>query len=524
MRFPFLSALAAAALVAIVPYAAAAEILHLGNGGEPETLDPHRYNLRLEETILNDLFLGLTTFDAEARISPGAAESWQTSEDGLTWTFRLRAGLRWSDGVPLTAHDFVYSFRRLLDPHTAASLAHFMYPLRNAQAVNTGELPVEALGVRAIDDRTLELVLEAPFPFLHERLMYPTAFPLPRHVIERTNDQWVKPGNMVSNGAFVLEDWRPQAFVILRKNTSFHDASAVSLDGVVYYPTADANTAYNRYRAGELHAVGAFPAGELPWVRQNLADQLRMSPLLSIMYLVFNVERRPFDDVRVREALALAIDRDTLTEKVLRTGEIPIGGFVPAMVSDYEPVAAPEHASSREARLERARGLLAESGFGTDNPLRVTLRYISGADAKKVHVSIAAMWKPLGVVTRLHHAELKVHFADLRQGNFEVAQAGWFGENNPEHYLELLASGTGNVNYGRFHDAAFDELMHEAGQLADRSRRMAVLREAEVRALPLYPVIPLYSVMIRNLVDPRITGWKENSRNVHPARFLGWNG
>ena len=499
-----------------------AATLNLGNNGEPETLDPARYNLRLEETILNDLFMGLTTFDAEARVTPGAAETWTTSPDGLVWTFKLREGLTWSDGRPLTAGDFVYSYRRLLDPKTAASLAHFMYPLKNAEAINSGKLPAESLGARAADDRTLVLELAEPFPFLPERLMYPTGFPVPRHVIELVGDDWVKAGNMVSNGAFTLAEWRPQAYVKLAKNPRFYDARNVSLDGVVYYPTADANAAYNRYRAGELQAVGGFPSGELPWVREHMTDQLRMSPLLSIVYLVFNVERPPFQDARVREALGLVVDRNVLTDKVLRTGELASPSFVPSMVADYTTAPAPDAGKDTGARLAHAKQLLADAGFGPAQPLALTLRYISGADTKKVHVAIAAMWKTLGVDVRLHQAELKVHFADLRQGNFEVAQAGWFGENNPEHYLRLLASDTGNVNYGRFRDAAFDALLNEASGLADRAARLRVLHDAEARALPLYPVIPLYSVMIRNLVDPRITGWKENPRDVHPARFLGY--
>jgi oligopeptide transport system substrate-binding protein len=351
--------------------------------------------------------------------------------------------------------------------------------------------------------------------------MYPTGFPVPRHVIERVGDDWVKSEHMVSNGAFTLVEWRPQAHVKLAKNPRFYDAANVALDGVVYYPAADANTAYNRYRAGELQSVGGFPSGELPWAREYLADQLRLSPLLSIVYLVFNVERPPFHDPRVREALGLVIEREILTEKVLKTGDLASYSFVPSMVADYRAAAVPEQGQPAAARLARAKALLELAGYAQDRPLALTLRYISGADTKKVHVAIAAMWKALGVDVRLHQAELKVHFADLRQGNFEVAQAGWFGENNPEHYLRLLASDTGNVNYGRFRDAAFDALLREASALADRDARLRVLHDAEARALPLHPVIPLYSVMIRNLVDPRITGWKENPRDVHPARFLG---
>ena len=242
---------------------------------------------------------------------------------------------------------------------------------------------------------------------------------------------------------------------------------------------------------------------------------LQLAPLLSIMYLVFNVAAPPFDDERVRRALALAIDRDLIASRVLQSDEIPSASFVPPLVANYRS-AVPPTAPDREA----ARALLADAGYDADNPLEITLRYIAGADNKKVQVAIAAMWKAVGVATQLHHSELNAHFAALRQGEFQVAQAGWFGENNPEHYLELLMSTTGDVNYGRFQDEAVDALMVRAKRTAALDERLALLREAEVVALARHPVVPLYAVTIRSLVHPRITGWRPNPRNAHPARYF----
>ena len=509
-------------LALIWPALANARVLNLGNDGEPETLDPHRYNLRLEETLLNDLFVGLTTFGIDGRPAPGCAETWTVSPDGLTWTFHLRDGLQWSDGVKLTADDFVYSLRRVLDPKTAASLAYFLYPIENAESVNTGKLPVDKLAVAAPDPRTVVIRLRAPFPFFAERLMYPTGFPVPRHAIERYGADWIKAGNLVSDGAFTLTEWRPQDRIRMTKNPRFFAADSVALDGVVYFPADDSTTSYNRYRAGELDAVSGFPGSELPWVEANRPNELKTSPLLSIIYLVFNVTRPPFADERVREALALAIDRQLLTERVMRTGDLPMASFVPSLVEHYTPVPVPDANLPRAVRLERARKLLADAGFGPDHPLAVELRYISGVDTKKVFVAIAAMWKEIGVDAELHQAELKVHFADLRQGNFEVAQAGWIGESHPEHYLGLLETSTGNVNYGRFSDPTFDALMSHAKTIADRDERLAALHDAEARAIALYPVVPLYSLMVRSLVNPHVTGWTANPRSVHPARYLGW--
>ena len=508
--------LAALSMSAMSALSAAADELRIGNGGEPLTLDPHRYNLNLEEKILADLFEGLTAHDADGRIVPGAAESWTTSADGLVWTFRLRRDGRWSDGQPVTADDFVYSFRRLLAARTAASLAYFLYAIDGAQAVNAGEAPGDRLGVQALDDHTLEIRLAKPFPFLAERLIYPTGFPVPKHIIEVHGDDWVKPGKMVSNGAFELADWQPQGFVRLAKNPHFRAAGSVALQAVTYFPTADRNAAYNRYRNGELDIIGDFPPAEINWLRREMPTHLHLSPLLSIMYLVFNVAEPPFDDPRVRKALALAVDRHLITRRVLQSDEIPSASFVPPMVENYRsavPAAKPDQAA--------ARALLQEAGFDADHPLEVTLRYMAGPDNKKVQVAIAAMWKAVGVSTQLHHAELNAHFAALRQGDFQVAQAGWFGENNPEHYLELLMSATGDVNYGRFADAHVDALMQQAKRIAALDERLTLLRQAEVAALEQHPVVPLYAVTIRSLVHPRIKGWRANPRNTHPARYLG---
>lgn len=497
-----------------------AETLILGNAGEPQTLDPHRYNLRLEETLLTDLFLGLTAMDAKGNIGPGAAESWQVSDDGLSWTFVIREDLKWSDGRSLNAHDFVYAFRRLLDPATAASLAFFMYPLKNAQAINAGELPTTELGAEATDDHTLKLSLEEPYPHLPERLLYPTGFPVPRHAIEAEGDDWVKAENWVSNGAYVLEEWRPQSHVAFVANPHFHEP--VVIQSARYLPLANEQNAYNRYRAGEAHVIGGFPSNELAHVQETMAEHLRVSPLLSMIYLVFNTAEPPFDDARVREALAIVMQPRIITDKVQRTGNFPAQNFVPQLVSDYD-AAIPEHQSdSLQERTSLARDLLEAAGYGADNPLEVTLRYYDEGDGKRTNLAIASFWRQIGVSTKLHHTELKVHFSDLRQGDFQVAQAGWVGENNPGHYLDLLVTDAGNVNYGRYSNRAYDALMKEARQQADIELRNQLMARAEALAMAEHPVIPLYSSAVKRLVHPDLKGWHENHRDVHPLRYLYW--
>ncbi len=510
-----------AAVLCLAPVAAEARPLHVGNAGEPQTLDPHRYNLRLEETLLNDLFMGLTTFSARGKIVPGAASSWTSSADGLTWTFELRNDLKWSDGTPLDAHDFVFAFRRLQAPATAASLAYFMHMLKNAAAINRGERPLEDLGVSAPTDHRLVLELERPYPYLLERLLYPTAYPVPQHAIERHGDEWVKAENWVSNGAYVLKEWQPQSHVELAANPHFVEQPAI--ESVTYHAVPSEQTAYNQYRSGALDAIGAFPVGELEKIRENKAAELRLSGLLSMMYLVFNTTVPPFDDVRVRQALSLAVDQRILTDKVLRSGNTPAYSFTPALLDGYRGVPLPHADTPGPARLEQARALLSAAGFGADRPLELTLRHVTGAEQKKVNLAITGMWRRLGVRAQLHQSELRNHFGDLRQGDFEVAWAGWVGENNAEHYLSLLQSDTGDVNYGRFKLAAYDALMQRAQNTAAQDERNELLRQAEALVVQHYAVVPLYSTAVRRLVQPDLKGWHDNPRDIHQARYLYWD-
>lgn len=493
------------------------EIVDIGNAGEPGTLDPHLYFTNLEEHILKDLFMGLTTMDPRGAIIPGCAEDWHVSNDQLTWTFQLRKDLTWSDGEPLTAKDFVFGFQRLLNPETAAPLSFFLYSLKNAKEVNAGTLAVDQLGVAAPDELTLVVELTQPFPFLPERLLYPVAYPVPKHAIELYGKDWIKPQNWVSNGAFVLKEWRPHEFVELGKNSNFFDAENVHMNTVRYYPIVESVTGYNRYLADELDVVSNYPSGVHQTLLSDRAQEVRNSPLQSIMYLVFNTQVEPFDDVRVRKALALAIDRNLIVERILGLGEIASTTLSPPVVDHHIPVTY-----DHDRNLDMARQLLADAGL-VNPPLSIELRHISDDETKNVFVAISSMWRDIGVETSLNHSTLADHFNNLNQGNFEVAQAGWFGENNPEHYIELLSSKISSANYGNYKSDAFDNLLEAAQQEGDVEKRVKILNQAETIALREYPVIPLYVVITRNLVNPALQGWFRNGRNLHPARYFYWN-
>ncbi|MCY3860084.1 MAG: peptide ABC transporter substrate-binding protein [Gammaproteobacteria bacterium] len=450
-------------------------------------------------------------------ILPGVAERWTTSDDGLEWRLELNPDATWSDGHPLTARDFVFGLRRHQDPQTASPLAHFLYCIKNAEIINRGDLAVDQLGVTMEDEHTLTINLEEPFPFLLERLLYPIAYPIAEHAVEKHGDAWIKAENWVSNGAYVLSEWRPRQYVELRRNKRFLYADEATIDTVRYYPFQEPAAAYNRFVAGDMDIVHGYPHTLVSRVLQERPNEARNAPLQSIMYLVVNTRVKPFDDVRVRAALAAAISRVRITDQVLAAGEIPSETLSPPLVLGHM-----SRGPDAESSNERAMALLAEAGFNESQPLEVTLRYISGAENKRVYVAIAAMWKDVGIKTILHHTNLATHFSDLQNGDFEVAQAGWFGENNPEHYIELLWSKIGPANYGRYHSDKFDAMFEEARKTADLQARLVKLASAEETALQDFPVIPLYVTMTLNLVKTHVGGWERNGRNLHPVRFLHW--
>lgn len=502
--------------------ALAETVLHRGTAGEPDTLDPHHASGVWENTIIGDMFLGLTTEAADGSVIPGAAESWTVSDDGTVYTFTLRDHT-WSDGTPVTAADFVLAFQRILNPEEAAEYAYILYPIKNAEAINTAALDdLGALGVRAVDDRTLEITLERPTSFFIEQLTHYTAFPIPGHALEAHGDDWVKPGNIVGNGAYTVVEWLPNTHVKAVKNENFYDAANVTIDTVYYYPTEERAAALKRFRAGELDVNYDFPSDQIDWLNQNLPGQARIFPYLGIYYYAINTRKAPFDNQALRQALSMAIDREAITDKVLRTGELPAYSFVPPGAGSYgEPAYVAWKDMPYEERLAQARELLADAGFGPDHPLALTLRYNTSENHKKIAIAVAAMWKQIGVQTGLFNAEVKVHYNDLQEGDFEVARAGWIADyNDPENFLTLLRTKTGRMNYGGYSNPDFDLLMEEADATVDAAARNELMRQAEALAMADLPVIPIYYYVSKNLVAPYVEGWLDNTKDIHRTRWL----
>jgi oligopeptide transport system substrate-binding protein len=503
-------------------HATAAEgVLRRGNRYEPTSLDPHKINTQYEKNIVQDLFEGLVTYDAEGHPGPGLASSWSVSPEGTRYTFRLRPGLMWSDGAPLTSEDALYSFRRLMDPKTAGVYAQLMYLLKNGRAVNSGAMPLENLGVSAPDPATVILELEAPAPYLPEILANAFAVFVPRHVIMKTGEGWTRPGVMVSNGAFTLDSWEPQNRIALSHNPRFYDAPNSKLARVVYTPTADLNSGLTRFRAGELDMQLDFPLSQIDALRAELQAETRLTPTLLTYYLALNTQNPKFTDVRVRRALSLAVDRDILTTKVLRAGEQPAYSFVPPQVAGYEPARMDFADSAPDARLAEAKRLLAEAGYPPDKPLKITYSHSSNLDLRRIAVVIAGMWKRAGVETQVLNTEGKVHFANMRQGDYEVAFAGWSADfNDASSFLYVLQSSSTASNYSRYRNPAFDALMTRAAKMENAGARAQLLHQAEETALHDQPVIPLYYGVTKSLVSQRVIGWRANAVDVHLSRYL----
>jgi oligopeptide transport system substrate-binding protein len=502
--------------------AQAGGVLRVANSGEPETLDPQHVTSGWENRIVGDMFLGLTTEAADGSVIPGAAESWQVSDDGLVYTFKLRDH-KWSDGVPVTADDFVFAFRRLLDPATAAEYASLLYTIKNARAINEGAIEdMDELGVRALDPGTLEITLERPTPYFLEQLTHSTALPVPKHKVEQLGDDWAKPGNIVGNGPYRVVEWVPADHIKSIKNPLFYDADHVSIDTVLFYPAEDREAATQRLRAGGFDIQYDFAADQIDGLKQNLPGETRITPDLGIYYYAINTRKPPFDNRGVRQALAMAIDRKEITARVLHGGELPAYSFVPPGIANYgEPAYVEWKDTPYSDRLTRAADLLAAAGFGPAHPLKLTLRYNTTEANKKVAAAVAAMWKQVGIETKFAASEVRAHYNDLQRGDFQVGRAAWIADyNDPQNFLFLMESGTGALNYAGYANPEFDRLMAAASKTLDLKARADLLHRAEAVAMTDMPNIPIYDYVSRDLVAKSVKGWVDNNKDIHRTRFL----
>jgi len=517
---------AGAAAVAAPPpgtQLAAEQVLRRGNGAEPQTLDPHKAEGIPSSRILRGLFEGLTAEAPNGDIVPGVAETWELGDDGTVYTFRLRRNAKWSNGDPVTAQDFVFGLRRSVDPATGSKYSQILAPIRNAQDVITGAKPPEALGVEALDDHTLRITLNAPTPYFLGLLNHSSTYPVHAESVRRFGERFSRPGNLVSNGAYVLKEWVVQAQIEVVRNPQYWDDANTTIDRVIYFPIENQSTELKRYRAGELDWTDELPNDQFQWVKENMGEAMTIAPWIGTYYYGFNLTRPPFkDNPKLRRALSMAIDREILTEKVTQFGEIPAYGWVPPGISHYESCTLDYASWPREKRLAEARRLYQEAGYSKSNPLVTEIRYNTQENHKKIAIAVAAMWKQnLGVQASLLNEEWKVFLENRKQKQVtQVFRAGWIGDyNDPYTFAELMLSNHG-LNDSAYRNPDYDALLEQASRTVDEAPRMKLLHEAECTMLNDHPVAPIYFYVTKRLVRPTVGGYENNIMDHHYSKHF----
>ncbi|MEZ5938281.1 MAG: peptide ABC transporter substrate-binding protein [Hyphomonadaceae bacterium] len=495
-----------------------------GVGGNPDSIDPQKAEGTWNNDVIGDMFIGLFTEDEAAKPVPGVADSWTVSDDGLVWTFKLKPW-KWSDGTPLTAKDFEYSFQRLLNPKTVGAVyASIQYQIKNAREVNGGKLPVEELGVKALDDETLQITLEHPAPYLPGLLKHYTAFPVPRHVIEKVGDNWTRPENIVVNGPYKVKQWRSGDFIQSVVNPEFEGAEDLCFKEVVYYFAADHDAMVRRAEAGELDMNTSFPSGQLDETERKLPGWPRIAPMMATTYIIANATEPPFDNPDVRKALAMAMDREYITGSILKGGQIPAYGFVPPGMNGYPKGAEFTWKDMpREERLVEARKLLEGAGYGPDHPLEFEFIHRATGDNPRIAPVLQANWSDIAdwVKPQIRQIETQALYNMLQEKDYSIADNGWVADfNDAYNFLYLLDSRTGPMNYGGYSNLAYDALLDKSAGEMDQTKRAEILKEAEQMMLDDTAVLPLLIRVTQDIVSPSITGYTDNPEDIHRTRYM----
>ena len=495
---------------------APAGVLRRGNGPEPDSLDPQLARTDNSANILRDVYEGLASLNERAEPVPGAAESWEVSGDGLTYTFTLRPQARWSDGTPLVAADFVASWRRLVDPATGSPYADVLQPLVNAPEILAGKAAPARLGVSAPDERTLVVHLGAPTPYFPGLVAHWSTFPTYHGLAP------ARAGATVSNGAYLLGEWTVGSHVTLKRNPRYWNAAATHIETVEYVHVPDANDEYARFRAHGLDVSYVLP--QQPIARLDAAEgaAIHLSPQLGVYYYGFNLAKSPFKgSPGLRQALAMTVDRERLVSSVTGLGEVPAYSWVPPGVAGYESQRFAWSARAYAERLAEARRLYAAAGYGAARPLKIELRYPSGPTHERIAIAVASMWKEaLGVETRLAGEEFKSMLQAVTRGETQVFRSSWTGDfNDAWTFAEVLQGHSGN-NLTGYRSAPYDALLAGAAAATDTAARRESLEAAERTLLADAPVVPLYYFVNKHLVAPRVHGWYDNVMNVVYSKDL----
>ena len=527
MNAAMLSTAVAMAGSLVATSALAQEVVYnRGNDTDPTTLDHHKTTTVAEGHIMRDLYESLVVQNAKAEIVPGVAESWEISDDGLTYTFKLREDAKWSNGDPVKASDFVFAFRRIQNPETAAPYANMHYPIVNAEAINKGEKEVSELGATAIDDRTLEIKLNAPTPYFLELLTHQTGLPLHQASVEEFGTDYTQPGNMVTNGAYMLESFTPNDKIVMRKNPEFHDAENVQIDVVNFIPFEDRANCMRRFEAEEVHSCSDLDYQQMDYLKANLGDNVHIAPYLGVYYLPVKTKKEKLSDPRVRQAISMVIDRQFLADEIWRGSMMPAFSLVPPGIANYpNPVYLDYQDTDILDREDAAKKLLEEAGV-EEGELSIELRHNTSANHKATMTAISDMLGNVGITSTIVEMEGTGYFDYMKQdGDFDITRAGWIGDyNDPQNFLFLFESENLGFNYPRWENAEYDRLMDEAAQTADLDDRAELLRQAEEIFLKEVPAIPVLYYQSGALVSEKLKGWEDNIMNVHGTRWMSIEG
>ena len=504
---------------ALISSAWAGGILQRSIGAAPATLDPQKITTQWENAFTREMFEGLVVQNNDNTIVGALAEKWVVSDGGKTYTFTLRDA-KWSDGQSITAHDVVYSYRRLFNPKTGVRNTGGMGIIANAGAVQQGKKPITDLGVKAIDSKTVQITLAVPRPFFLDILVGGMGYIVPKHAIEKHGNQWTRAENIVVGSAFKLSERLPNASISLTKNTNYWNGANVSLDGVKYHILQQPSTALLRYRAGDIHMTESIPGNQYAKVSQEFGKQLHIAPSTGLYFYVFN--NQAITDLRVRKALSLAVNRDIIVDKVLKNGVRKTHKIVAPAVTNHNQTAILDyHALPMSKRLAQAKQLLQSAGYGKDKPFSIEISYNTSDDNKRIAVAIGSMWKQLGVNVTYANNEARAHFGKLAMGQYQVARVGFGGvPYDSSMMLGLFKTGS-RFNHAKFSHPDFDKYFDGANREMDIKKRADLLGKAEQVALDNHAIIPIYHDVVPQLVSPKVTGYSANTLATQRSAHLG---
>lgn len=485
-----------------------------GNGAEPNTLDPTFVNSGMPgDIIVNDMFEGFVIENRDGQIIPGQAQDWQFSNDGKTVTFTLKKGLQWSNGSPVTADDFVFAWQRAVNPKTGNNTS-FVFKTANvvnAEEIIAGDKDPSELGIKALNPLTVEINLSKPTPYFMSLMSIKTFFPVPSELVKEKGDRWTRAENIATNGAYKLSEWVPNEYVKVERNPNYWDNDATIINGVTYLGLSSQNAELVRYQSGEIDMTNRVQLEYYQKLIKESPEQIKAQALLGSYVYSFNTRQAPFDNLKVRQALSMAVNREILVDKITGQGEPEAYSVTPNNIPNYQAPKSDFKQLDAKQRLSKAKQLLKEAGYSKENPLEFTLTYNTSENHKKIALAIASMWKPLGVKVELENMEWKAYVAAKSSGDYQLARSWAFGDYpEPSALLEGFTCGH-TANESGYCNPEFDKLMQQASLITKQEDRFKIYQKAEVLLNESAAVLPLYHYNHTRLVRNSLKGLPVNN-------------